>query len=55
MAQPELLGIRTNSLPTKISYSGGGTGDFEYEFDADGYVAGFFDISYGSRYEFVWE
>ena len=63
MAQPELLGIKTNSLPSEINYSYYTMLFDNYNFDSDGYVTRCtvsqqWDSgeNYGSDiYKFVWE
>lgn len=54
IAQPQLIGLKTNYLPTKII----GNADcsfesFEYEFNTDGYIETC--IADKNYYEFVWE
>ena len=42
MAHPEIAGMRTNQLPTKITWidnHGSGTGTPTYEFDKEGYIS----------------
>lgn len=63
MAQPELLGIKTNSLPSEINYSGYTMLFDNYAFDSDGYVTRCSvsqqwdnGTNYGNDiYKFVWE
>lgn len=60
MAQPELFGLRTTQLPSKMTdtYSTYSTTTFEYDFDAEGYVIRCIETGeYTSPryYEYTWE
>lgn len=63
MAQPELLGIRTSSLPSEINYSNYTILFDNYNFDSDGYVTRCTvsqqwdsGANYGNDiYRFIWE
>ena len=54
IAQPQLIGLRTNYLPKRIiGDADSGFETFKYEFNSDGYIETC--IANNNYYEFVWE
>ncbi len=58
---PEMFGIETNKLPTKVvdGYAGGGTFNVAYTYDSDNYISSFItdyeDGDYGDKWTYTWE